>query len=156
MKLSQLLAPELVVHPLVATDKWAAIRQLAEVAVRAGALDQGAFDAVHAALVAREKSMTTGMDHGVAIPHAAVDGIDDVVTVLGIAPDGVPFESLDGEPARILVCLVIPRQKKLLHIKTLAEIAKLLNRAPVREQLLASTGADDVLACVSRLEEQYA
>ncbi|MDA0931830.1 MAG: PTS sugar transporter subunit IIA [Planctomycetota bacterium] len=153
MKLSQLLAPELVVHPLAAGDKWDAIQQLLRAAVEAGSVRADAFDAVHNALVQRERSMSTGMDHGVAIPHAAVDEVDDVVTVLGIAPDGIPFGSLDGLPARILVCLVIPRAKKLLHIKTLAEIARLLSKAEVRDALLASADAASALELVREKEQ---
>lgn len=153
MKLSQLLAPELVVHPLAAGDKWDAIQQLLRAAVDAGSVRADAFDAVHSALVQRERSMSTGMDHGVAIPHAAVDEVDEVVTVLGIAPDGIPFGSLDGLPARILVCLVIPRAKKLLHIKTLAEIARLLSKAEVREALLASADAASALELVREKEQ---
>ena len=153
MKLSQLLAPELVVHPLAAGDKWDAIQQLLRAAVDAGSVRADAFDAVHNALVQRERSMSTGMDHGVAIPHAAVDEVDDVVTVLGIAPDGIPFGSLDGLPARILVCLVIPRAKKLLHIKTLADIARLLSKAEVRDALLASADAASALELVREKEQ---
>lgn len=153
MKLSQLLAPELVVHPLAAGDKWDAIQQLLRAAVDAGSVRADAFDAVHNALVQRERSMSTGMDHGVAIPHAAVDEVDEVVTVLGIAPDGIPFGSLDGLPARILVCLVIPRAKKLLHIKTLAEIARLLSKAEVREALVASADAAAALELVREKEQ---
>ena len=75
------------------------------------------------------------MEHGIAIPHAAVDGLPDVVAVLGLSRRGVPFEALDRQPARIIVCLIIPRDKKLLHIKTLAEIARLLSRPAVRARL---------------------
>ncbi|MBK8976846.1 MAG: PTS sugar transporter subunit IIA [Planctomycetes bacterium] len=156
MKLSELIAEKLVLHPLSAKDKWEAIRLLVRAAVDAGALRAERFEAVHEALVARERSMTTGIEHGVAIPHAAVDGIEDVITVLAIAPAGVPFEALDGRPSRILVCLVIPRHKKLLHIKTLAEIAKLLNRAEVREELLATRDAREVVELVRRREREIA
>ena len=82
---------------------------------RLGAGDGRVFEQVHEALVIRERSMTTGMENGIAIPHAAVDGIEEVIALMAIAPDGVPFETLDGEPARIIVELVIPREKKLLQ-----------------------------------------
>ncbi len=156
MKLSQLLVQDLVLHPLEAGDKWEAIATLAGAAVRAGVLPEARLEAVHAALVAREQSMTTGMECGIAIPHAAVDGIADVIAVLGLSPDGVPFEAVDGEPARIVVCLVIPRAKKLLHIKTLAEIAKLLARASVRDALLACDGPERVLAVIADKEREPA
>lgn len=154
MKLSQLLREELVVQPLDAPDKWSAIRGLAEVAARAGVIPTAMLGGVQDALLARERSMTTGMESGIAIPHAAVDGIDEVVAVLGIARQGIPFESLDGLPARILVCLVIPRSKKLLHIRTLAEIAKLLARREVRDAMLAAAGPAELLAIVREKERE--
>ncbi|MEM7204748.1 MAG: PTS sugar transporter subunit IIA [Planctomycetota bacterium] len=142
MKLSELLAPDRVVAPLEAEDKWVAIRRLAACAATSGAMPEAALGAVEDALITRERSMTTGMEHGIAIPHAAVDGLPDVLAVLGLSPQGIPFETLDGSPAQIIVCLIIPRDKKLLHIKTLAEIAKLLGRVEVRERLIAAdTGA---------------
>ncbi len=148
-----LLSLELVLSPMESEDKWQAIRTLAATAVGAGRIDKSMSSAVEAALVSREKSMTTGMEKGIAIPHAAVDGIEDVVAVLGLSPAGIPFETLDGNPAQIIVCLVIPRAKKLLHIKTLAEIARLLSRAEVRERLLECNSPAEVLATLAELEE---
>jgi mannitol/fructose-specific phosphotransferase system IIA component (Ntr-type) len=148
MKLSELLVPEQVVLPLTGRDKWEAIAVLVRAAVRAGALAETAAAEVEAALIERERSMTTGMEHGIAIPHAAVDRLADVIAVMGIARAGIPFDTIDHEPARIVVCLVIPRAKKLLHIKTLAEIARLLARAPVRERLLACTTPEAVVDAV--------
>ena len=152
MKLSDLLRHDLVLFPLEAEDKWQAIQAMATAAVGSGRIDPELGPAVEAALVAREKSMTTGMEQGIAIPHAAVDGIKDVIAVLGVSPAGIPFETLDGDPARIIVCLVIPRAKKLLHIKTLAEIARLLSRAEVRERLLGCASAAEVLTAIGELE----
>ncbi len=149
MKLSELLTDESVILPLEASDKWQAIRIMAQGMVAMGALPKDQLAAAEAALVAREESMTTGMEDGIAIPHAAVDNIPEVIAVLGIAPEGVEFEALDGQPARILVCLVIPRAKKLQHIRTLAEIAKLLSRAPVRERLLGCDAPQQVLEAIA-------
>lgn len=155
MKLSQLLTDGSVILPLVASDKWQAIHIMAEGMVAMGALAGSELPAVEAALVAREESMTTGMEDGIAIPHAAVDRIPEVIAVLGIAPEGVPFEALDGQPARILVCLVIPRARKLHHIRTLAEIAKLLSRPPVRERLLGCDAPRQVLEAIAEEEARY-
>jgi mannitol/fructose-specific phosphotransferase system IIA component (Ntr-type) len=152
MKLSELITPDLVEVPLRAADKWEALRVLARVPVRAGRYPASFVPVVEQALLVREKSMTTGMEHGIAIPHAAVDGLDDLVAVLGLNPAGIPFETLDGEPARIVIGLVIPRAKKLAHIKTLAEIAKLLSRAAVRDRLIRCTDAHAALQVLAELQ----
>lgn len=152
MKLSELITKDLIEVPLRATDKWEALGVLARVPVRAGRYPAAFAPIVEQALVLRERSMTTGMEHGIAIPHAAIDGIDDLVAVLGLNPVGIPFETLDGAPARILIGLVIPRAKKLSHIKTLAEIAKLLSRAEVRDRLLRCADAGSVVAVLAEVQ----
>jgi PTS system nitrogen regulatory IIA component len=152
MNFSELISPELVEVPLRAADKWEALRILAQVPVRAGRYPASMAPIVEQALVVREKSMTTGMQHGIAIPHAAVDGIDDLIGVLGLNAVGIPFETLDGEPARIVIGLVIPRAKKLAHIKTLAEIAKLLSRADVRDRLVRCTDAAQAVRVLAEVQ----
>jgi mannitol/fructose-specific phosphotransferase system IIA component (Ntr-type) len=152
MKLSELIVPDLVEVPFQAPDKWHALAQLARVPVRAGRYPERLVPAIEQALTLRERSMTTGMEHGIAIPHAAVDGIDDLVAVLAISPAGIPFEALDHRPAQILVGLIIPRQKKLLHIRTLAEIARLLARSEVRQRLLQCRTPGEALLALQQLD----
>ncbi len=152
MKLSELIRPELVVVPFRAHDKWQALAALAELPAKVGACPERLAADIHNALVLRERSMTTGMEHGIAIPHAAVDGIDDLIALLGISHDGIPFDALDKQPARIVVGLVIPRHKKLMHIKTLAEIARLLSRPEVRQRLLACQSSAEVVRVLTEIE----
>jgi len=152
MKLSELIVPDLVEVPLRADDKWQALAIMARVPVRAGRYPESMVESIEQALVLRERSMSTGMEHGIAIPHAAVDGIEDLVAVLALSRAGVPFEAVDKKPAQILVGLVIPRHKKLMHIKTLAEIARLLARADVRERLLDCSTADEAVATLVELD----
>lgn len=156
MKLSELLVPELVVVPLEADDKWQAIAELARVPVRAGRYGDSFVATVEQALVARERSMTTGMQYGIAIPHAAVDGIEELIPVLALSRRGIPFDTLDGKPAQVLVCLIIPRAKKLLHIKTLAEIARLLSRPEVRQRLAQCATANEVMEALRAMERPAA
>lgn len=153
MKLSELITEDLVELPLQARDKWQALALMAAIPVRARRYRSELVPAVEQALVMRERQLSTGMELGIAIPHAAVDGIDELVAVLGLSHDGIPFETLDGQPARIVVCLIIPRHKKLLHIRTLAEIAKLLSRADVRQRLLQCQSPGGVIAELARLEQ---
>jgi mannitol/fructose-specific phosphotransferase system IIA component (Ntr-type) len=152
MKLHELINTSLVEVPLQAADKWQALSTIARVPVRAGSYPESMVETVEQALVVRERSMTTGMEHGIAIPHAAIDGLEDLVAVLGLNPTGIPFETLDGEPARIVIGLIIPRSKKLAHIKTLAEIAKLLSKADVRERLLACHTPEMAVQALAELQ----
>src|SRR5439155_12861099 len=121
-------------------DKWDAIQKLVGHLVQRGRLPAAAQAGIVEAVLARERSMSTGMEHGIAIPHAAVDGVETVLACMGIVsnPSGLSFESIDGRPTRVVVLLVIPRAQKLLHIRTLADIARVLGRDSVREHLIAA------------------
>lgn len=138
MQLTQLFREEDIATPFEANDKWDAVRRLVDRLVETGRLTVSQGDEVHEAVVARERSMSTGMEQGIAIPHAAVDGLEDVVACLGIvtAEEGLAFESIDGRPTHFIVLLVIPREQKLLHIRTLADVARVLSKEDIRQALL--------------------
>ena len=145
MDLSHLFRPENLLVGFAPDDKWDAIAKLVNHLAAQGRLPANQAPAVLEQVLARERSMSTGMERGIAIPHAAVDQVESVVAAMGIVsrPEGLSFESIDARPARLIVLLVIPRSQKLLHIRTLADVARVLGLESVREALLAAkTGAE--------------
>ncbi len=138
MRLTELFAPEDLVVGFDPADKWQAIRDLVQHLVAGGRLGVERLEDVLEAVLSREKSMSTGMERGVAIPHAAVDELSSIVACMGLVSSeaGLSFESIDGAPARVVVLLVIPRAQKLLHIRTLADVARVLSKDDVRAALL--------------------
>lgn len=140
MDLSQLFRPDDLLVGFAPDDKWDAIRRLVGHLASSGRLPAGSAPAVLEHVLTRERSMSTGMERGIAIPHAAVDQVDRVVAAMGIVsrPEGLQFESIDARPARLVVLLVIPRSQKLLHIRTLADVARVLALDSVREALIAA------------------
>ncbi|MFT6110552.1 MAG: mannitol/fructose-specific phosphotransferase system IIA component (Ntr-type) [Planctomycetota bacterium] len=143
MKPSELLGPDDLLLGFNPADKWTCIQDLVQHLVRTGRLSEELAEAVGEAVLSRERSMSTGMEEGVAIPHAALDDISEVIACLGVIEDeeGLDFESIDGRATRLVVLLVIPKSQKLLHIRTLADIARVLSKDMVRKQLLAATDA---------------
>lgn len=142
MRLQELIPPEHILLALEAADKWEVIdRMLAHLAAR-GALPKGRGAGYREAVVQRERSMSTGMERGIAIPHAAVDGLERVVAglavVRGAGGEGVNFDSIDAAPAWLVVLLLIPRPQKLLHIRTLADLARHFGNEDVRRTLRAA------------------
>ena len=126
-------------------DKWDAIARMMDHLEALGRFDGSTAEQLHEAVLARERSMSTGMERGIAIPHAAVDGLDRVIACTGIVsrPEGLSFESVDGRSTHLVVLLLIPRAQKLLHIRTLADVARVLGKESVRDALLAAqTGGE--------------
>ena len=154
MRFTDFLNAERILVPLEATDKWQAIASLMDHLEAAGDVPEDSARELQDAVLARERSMSTGMEHGIAIPHAAVDSLDGLVAALGIVKrdPGLPFDSLDSLPTRFVVLLLIPRSQKLLHIRTLAEIARLLSESEVRERLLACEDAREAIDCLTEAE----
>lgn len=141
-RFTELLDADDVLLPLEAKDKWDAIERLLAHVRERGHVPEGRYDDVRDAVLARERSMSTGMERGIAIPHAAVDGLERLVGAFGLvrAEGGLPFDSIDAQPTTMVVLLLVPRDQKLQHISTLADIARLLSRSEVREAL---TECDD-------------
>ena len=150
MELRALFTPGDVLVGFDPADKWDAIRRLIDHLAHAGKLPRAAVAQVLDQVLARERSMSTGMERGIAIPHAAVDQVDRVLACMGIvsSPAGLQFESIDAQPARLVVLLVIPRSQKLLHIRTLADVARVLGVDSVREALIASGTSAQAWECL--------
>ena len=121
MLLGELLHEGVLKTGMEARDKHEAIDELADLLVESHEIPLSLRDHVVEAIMNREKTMSTGMENGIALPHGASDKVSDIIAALGIAPDGIPFESLDGQPAKIIVLLILPRQEFQAHVRTLAE-----------------------------------
>lgn len=134
MKIAELLKEGLVVTGFTARDKNEALPKLLDIV--GDRLTPEHRGLVLDALLARERVASTGLDNGIAMPHARVEIPGDVVVALAISPAGVAFQSADGKPTRILALLVIPTSQMQKGIKLLADAARLLSYEEVREGLI--------------------
>ena len=134
MKIAELLKEGLVVTGFTARDKNEALPKLLDIVGERLTPEHRAI--VLDALIARERVASTGLDNGIAMPHARVDIPGDVIVALAISAAGVPFQSADSKPARILALLVIPTARMQTGIKLLADAARLLSYEEVREGLV--------------------
>jgi len=152
MKLSDLVSERRVVVRMQATTKWEAIEELVSVLRASGEVPEAASSASLEAVLARERQISTGMEHGIAIPHGAVEGVDRIFGAIGTSPRGIPFDSIDGEPARIVVLLLIPAREFQVHLTALAGIARLFNREGLRAAIVASENAGEAHRLLVREE----
>jgi mannitol/fructose-specific phosphotransferase system IIA component (Ntr-type) len=93
----------------------------------------------------REKSMSTGMQHGIALPHAKSEGVKDICAAVGIKKTGVEFDSIDGEPARLFILEVSPKRTSSPHIQFLSAIGTVLKDDALREQVINAPSRDQVV-----------
>jgi len=138
--LSQLLTPQRIRVPLLAADKQSALRALVAAAAEGGTV--GAADLL-VAVEEREAVLSTGIGHGVAVPHGRSGQVAGLLVAAGVVPQPIEYGSLDGLPVRLLFLLVGPESEAGLHVKALSRITRLVRQPLVRERLLAAAGADE-------------
>lgn len=136
---------------LSATTKQGVIEEMLDCLVQGGRVKDRAK--ALAAIVEREKKMSTGMSEGVAVPHGKTDVVDDLATAFGMKREGVDFQSFDGKPARIFVMTLSPLHRAGPHMQYLGEISKLLRQEAIRNALLAAGTQEDVVRILTGLSE---
>ena len=153
MRLSDYLDPALVVLGLTAEGTEDTLAQLAE--VTPGAIPGATAEAVLATLVNRERVHTTVVTAGVAIPHGTVAGLERMHVVLGISPDGIPFCATEEDPVHVFFAILSPAGSEGEHIKLLARVSRLIRHPGFIDEIRTATTRDEVLAVVSRVDQQH-
>lgn len=93
-------------------------------------------------LFAREKLGSTGLGHGVAIPHGRIKGLKETVGVFARLKQPIPFDAPDGAPVSLIFVLLVPEQATDLHLQILGELAHLFSDRELREHLSACHDRD--------------
>jgi len=92
----------------------------------------------------REGYLSTGLENGLAIPHAKTDSVRELFIVFGLKREGVTFESLDGKPAELIFLVLSPKDTSGPHIQALALITRNLKDAESRQKLKSCKSAQEV------------
>ena len=141
MDLSDLLKKEAVIAGLKAKSKKQAIQELAARAAElTGLSEREIFDT----LLQRERLGSTGVGHGIAIPHGKLIRLDRLVGLFAKLDKPVDFDSLDDEPVDLVFLLLAPESAGADHLKALARIARQLRDSAVTKGLRASHDATEI------------
>jgi len=146
MNLSGLLGLQQVVPRLSATDRWGVIDQLIDVLARTGKIRPEDREIVRKAVKDRETSKSTGIGYGIALPHASVSCIQDVVAAFGRLTQGVDFQALDNQPVKLCVLFLTPQGQFQQHLLTLSSLARLLSNKENRQKLETTDNPEEILA----------
>jgi len=155
MKLTDILAEHEIKVDLEAEDKKEAIEELVDLLISEHELSLRNRDEILDVVLKRESSISTGVGGGVALPHGTVDCINDIIAAMGISSRGIDFDSFDGDPVHIVLLLLVPKNRFGKHIKTLANIARLMNDGSVRESILKAENPDTVFRIIGDAEQGH-
>jgi len=117
---------------------------IAELVRALGSLLTGIKRSARSAVLERELVAPTGLGDEVAIPHAAVEGLERPLLALGRAPRGIDFDAPDGRPARIVFLLLFPPKAYADELRILASIARATYDGRAREELIGASTLEEV------------
>ncbi len=143
MDLKTVLTPDTVELHLKGTTKEEIIEEMLGILIKAGKVNDK--DAALKCVLDRENKMSTGMKHGIAIPHGKTDTVSDLVACIGISDNPVDFDSLDQEPCRIFIMTLSPVNKTGPHLQFLAEVSLLFKSGAKRQQILNTQDKSEVI-----------
>ncbi|CUU05403.1 PTS system IIA component, Fru family [Candidatus Thermokryptus mobilis] len=153
MKISEILTEDFVVVGLDVSTKEDAINALVDIIAKSDKVKNA--NKVREAVFEREKIMTTGVGKGFAVPHGKTDAVTDIVAAFAVTKKPIDYESLDGEPVR-LIFLIVGRDNMVgPHIKLLSRVSKLMNDNDFREKLLNAKTPREVVELFKTEEERY-
>jgi PTS system nitrogen regulatory IIA component len=153
VKISDFLSIESVIPELESRDKTGAIEEMARrLAVCYAVLDERKVQDV---LRERERISTTAIGEGVAIPHGKVAGVDRVLAAFARSPQGVDFNSLDGEPTYLFFALIAPENAAADHLKALARISRLLRDEALRARLMKAKSREELYGIIAEEDSKF-
>lgn len=148
-----LITPRSILANLRAGSKKQTLQELARKAAEVtGQHERAIFDV----LVERERLGTTGVGHGIAIPHGKLPNLDHVFGVFARLERPIDFDAIDEQPVDLIFLLLAPETAGADHLKALARVSRLLRDAAMCEKLRGSDSADAIYALLTQSEASHA
>ncbi len=144
-RLVNFLHEEYIMVDLEAADKWEAIDKMCSFMVKTHHLKHITPSELNESVVNREKECSTGLGHGIALPHARITSKESLMGVIGILKEPIDFESLDGEKVSVIILVATPEDQIDQHLKVCQTVAKIFTRdTTFFESLLSCHDATEV------------
>ena len=136
---------DVVTTDLAGREKGEIIESLLDLVLKSGKVKDRAL----ADVLEHEWGMSTGMENGIAIPHAKTDTVDQLVAGVGITKRKIEFENLDRKPSRIFIMTLSPKDGTGPHVQFLAEISRLLKDSKMRKRILKAETDEELLGILT-------
>ncbi len=150
MRVTDILKPECIRVPLEATTKQAAIFELIDLIAEKHNITTKTE--LRDAVWQRESTRSTGIGHGIAIPHGKTSGCTTLCLAIGITKTPIEFNAIDLKPVSLIILLISPPDQPGPHIQALAKISRMLNGERFRTALKSAPDAAAVYKLITDFE----
>ena len=151
MNINDLISPDRVECNLNASSKKRALEQLSDLLARSSG--NLSAEEIFESLVERERLGSTGLGHGVAIPHARLTGREEATGAFIKLNHGVDFDAVDKQPADLLFALLVPEHFTDEHLEILSELARIFDNEKFRRQLRDATDPVQIYDLLSHSQD---
>lgn len=141
--ITNLLTLECINLNLKGQTKQEIIDEMVEILYQGGKLNDK--EEYKKAILAREAQSSTGLEEGIAIPHAKTSAVKIPSIAFGLSKNGVDYESLDGEPSKLFFMIAAPANASDTHIEILSKLTTILLDDEIREKLLEVKTEQEVI-----------
>ena len=148
MQLTDILKPDCIKVPLTATDKQSAIYELVELLAARGRCSDA--EALKRAVWQRETTRTTGIGHGLAIPHGKSACCDRLIMAVGKPAQPIDFNSIDKRPVNLIFLLASPPDLTGPHITALARVSRLGIKDDFRAAIISAPDAQTIYDLIAK------
>ena len=149
-KLTRYMRPECFIPDLAGKSREDALRGIIHVAAEKRLVTDENY--VIARLMERENIQSTAVGNGIAIPHCFTDGISSLIFIVARSRGGIEFDSFDGKPTQIVFLLMGNRQEYSLHLKALAQIARLIKSMAFIQKIASAGSVQDMIKAFAEEE----
>ncbi len=139
MRLSDILKPSCIKVPLASSDKQAALFELVDLLAATDAVTE--VQQLKDAVWQREQTRTTGIGHGIGIPHGKTGCLDQLHMAIGLPAEPIEFGAIDGKPVELIILLASPADQTGPHIQALAKISRMLTDDTFRDAVKQAPSA---------------
>ena len=153
MKITDILKKDYIIDSLVSNDKASTLEELSSFLKNKGLISNK--ENLLNALMEREKLGSTGIGENVAIPHAKISEIDQIITIFGRSIKGIEFDSLDKKPVHFIYLVLAPAKSSGQHLKVLARISRLLKNKSLREAIMGAAETNQIYSIIADEDSKY-
>lgn len=157
VSLADLIGPEKRIESLSGGNAELVITELLEHLAGVQKLADDAVESIRRAVLAREREGTTGIGHGIAIPHMKeCPFVTDICGVFGRHPSGIEFAATDGEPAHLFFLILTPAGAADHHVQVMKKIVTLSRDRKTLSYLIQTDSFDNFDAILREIDDQSA
>ncbi len=149
MKILDVLRKEHIKLGLEATNKSDVINELLALLKE---IPPDKKEVIKKEIMEREAIKSTGIGHGIAIPHTETETVEGIHVAFGISKKGVDFLSLDGDPVHVFILVIANKTLNLKYLSLLAHIVRILSKKEIRERLLKARSKNEIVNILKEVD----